>query len=212
MRDLGDRLAELMHDMADEAPRRPDLGVAVAARGRRQRLAGAAASGVAVAVFVIVSGVVWQDRRSDSGPTTQPSACEGAVESRVVPSWARDGFSDPEPVVPYATSSSSDVVAILFGGRLYAPQAPEVSNKVLWVAKDGGAGPARISARLEGTAVTAQVDLPNGLGPSSVDMPRPGCWVMDLAWDGGRRDTIALPYDAAPAAPPGSGTGPASTS
>jgi hypothetical protein len=131
--------------------------------------------------------------------TSASSACASSVAPRVVPVWARTGFSDPEPVVPYALGEHGDVVAILFGGQLFSPEAAEVGNKVLWVARVGAGGPMHIHARLEGSHLTADVDLPDGPGPSYVDMPRAGCWQMDLTWGGGR-DAINLPYVAPQAA------------
>jgi hypothetical protein len=89
------------------------------------------------------------------------------------------------------------MVAILFGGQLHSPPDPEVNNKILWVSRMGsGDGPLHLHARLEGSDLTTDLDLPGGVGPSYVDMPRAGCWRMELTW-GDHRDTIDLPYAAA---------------
>ena len=76
-----------------------------------------------------------------------------------------------------------------------------MKNKVLWVPRAGGSGRLHIHARLEGTDVIADVDLPDGAGPSYVDLPRAGCWRMELAW-AGHHDTIDLPYAAPPRSTP----------
>jgi hypothetical protein len=56
-----------------------------------------------------------------------------------------------------------------------------------------GYGPLHIRAQLQGTSQTVTTDLPNGPGPSYVNMPAAGCWQMSLTWSG-YHDTIALEY------------------
>jgi hypothetical protein len=46
---------------------------------------------------------------------------------------------------------------------------------------------------LTGSTRTATVDLPNGPGPSYVDMPAPGCWTLHLSW-AGHADQLSLRY------------------
>jgi hypothetical protein len=50
-----------------------------------------------------------------------------------------------------------------------------------------------IHATLAGSTRTATVHLPEGPGPSYVDMPVPGCWTLHLSW-GGRTDELSLRY------------------
>jgi hypothetical protein len=50
-----------------------------------------------------------------------------------------------------------------------------------------------IRATLAGSTRTATVDLPDGPGPSYVDMPAPGCWTLHLSW-GGHTDQLSLRY------------------
>jgi hypothetical protein len=76
--------------------------------------------------------------------------------------------------------------------QLRVHQPPGVHNKVLWVAR-GGYGPLHIRAQLQGTSRTVTRLLPNGPGPSYVNMPAAGCWQMSLTWSG-HHDTIALRY------------------
>ena len=118
----------------------------------------------------------------------------------MLPVWARTGFSDPEPSgFPYVMGRDGQIVAILFGYPLTAPPAPEQSNKILWVPRDtSGPGPLRIEASLDGTDVRASRQIPEGPGPSGVDLPRPGCWHLVLHWPG-HTDALDLRYERPPA-------------
>jgi hypothetical protein len=114
----------------------------------------------------------------------------------VLPEWARAGFTDAEPVVPFVRSRSGNVVAVLFGGRLWSPPRKDVSNKVLWVWRQvpgGATGDVTMSAQLVGTDTVVTTGLPRPEGPSTVDLPLPGCWRISLRSSGGI-DTIDLDY------------------
>jgi hypothetical protein len=50
-----------------------------------------------------------------------------------------------------------------------------------------------IRATLAGSTRTATVNLPDGPGPSYVNMPAPGCWTLHLSW-GGHTDQLSLRY------------------
>jgi hypothetical protein len=162
----------------------------VRSRARRRRFGVAAvAAGLA---GIAAADTLWWPGGVDRADVVPAGACVGSVAERVVPVWARTGFSDPEPVATYAIGQGGDMVAILFGRALHAPVDPAENNKVLWVPRVGGAGPLHIRAVLQGSDETADVDLP-GVGPSYVDMPRAGCWRMTLTWDG-HQDVVELPY------------------
>jgi hypothetical protein len=136
------------------------------------------------------------------------AACEARVDNGVLPEWARAGFTDPEPALPHVLGAQGDIVAILFGERLNAPPAADHTNKILWVAKRfEGAGDLLISAqRMDGTddvgeRVERRVD--GGPGPSTIDLPEPGCWRLSLAW-GHLTDRVDLGYaDPRASDPPG---------
>jgi hypothetical protein len=119
----------------------------------------------------------------------------------VLPEWAREGFSEPEPSAMHALGRSGEIVAILFGGTLYSPPSPEVSNKILWVARDPATrfGQLVISAqRMDGsTPVGDLVEriVDGGPGPSTIDLPEAGCWRMTLDW-ADRTDSLDLEYEA----------------
>ena len=95
--------------------------------------------------------------------------------------------------MPFVRSTSGNVVAILFGGQLTSPPRPDVSNKVLWVWRELPAAlpDIKATARLDGTGPPVTDGLPAPAGPSSVDLPAPGCWRVTLSWPGGS-DTIDL--------------------
>jgi len=89
---------------------------------------------------------------------------------------------------------AGNIVAILWStpNALHAPPLQDTANKILWVARDSS-GPMTIRATLAGSTRTATVYLPNGPGPSYVNMPAPGCWTLHLSW-GGVTDQLSLRY------------------
>ena len=121
-------------------------------------------------------------------PTTSPPPVEDRTgwmcpdpTSAVLPAWAREGFPDSSRPIPYLRSTRQSIVAVPFGWPLSAPTNPGRSNKILWIAKEGGA-PLQIVAVEKATGLTATRDLPDGPGPSVVDMPNSGCWRFTLQW------------------------------
>jgi hypothetical protein len=124
-----------------------------------------------------------------SGKKQQAQACH--VDRGVLPTWARTGFSDPEPKMPHVIGSHGDIAAVLFGDPLAAPPLPDRANKVLWVPRETPLTFTRltITARQGDRTVTRKVDL----GPSYVDLPAAGCWRLTLSW-ADHEDTLALAY------------------
>ena len=96
--------------------------------------------------------------------------------------------------MPHVMGAAGNIVAILWAtsNALHAPALPDRANKILWVARVDG-GPMTIRATLAGSTRTATVHLPNGPGPSYVDMPAPGCWTLHLSW-GVHTDQLSLRY------------------
>lgn len=70
------------------------------------------------------------------------------------------------------------MVAVLFAYPLYSPPSPDRGNKILWRSKAPlvPSDPLRIEARLNGTGTPTEITVRGGPGPSSVDLPSPGCW------------------------------------
>jgi hypothetical protein len=199
MNDLDDLLTDAFSEVAHRAPHDPDLAGTVRRRVRRGRLARGGVTALAAAAAVAVGIAVLPDRSpTDSPPASDKTvtvvpACDGTVNREVLPEWARGGFSDPEPVMPFVRSQSGNVVAILFADPLTSPPRPDISNKVLWVwhrLPDVGQE-VKLSARLNGNGPVVTAGLPSPVGPSYVDLPGAGCWRVTLTWPGGS-DTLDL--------------------
>jgi hypothetical protein len=155
---------------------------------RRSWWWGAGGGALVIAAAVAVVGLP----HGDHARPAVSAGCADRLTPALLPGWARAGFSDPEPRAPFVTSSSGQLVAILFTDGLYAPPKPDQSNKILWVTPTPG-GPLRISARLDGTTSTVARAVEGGPGPSIVDLPGAGCWHLTLSW-GAATDTIDLRY------------------
>jgi hypothetical protein len=184
-------------------PVQPDWTAAGRRRARRIRLAPLMAS---VAVLVVVAAGVLIGVRVDSSRTTATSArpapanappvaaCAADVPSRVLPPWARRGFTAAEPRMPYVLGAHGDIAAILFGNPLAAPPRPDLANKILWVSRTSPSpGPLSIEARLDGSRTVVTRTVPGGPGPSIIDLPRSGCWHLTLTW-ARQTDTLDLRY------------------
>jgi hypothetical protein len=121
----------------------------------------------------------------------EPPPC--ALTTGPLPGWARTGFSPPDQPVPYVPGAHGDILGVVFARPLQVPAAPGTNNKILWVSKEDSTGPLRIDARLAGSGLTATRELPDGPGPSTVDVPAPGCWSFELSWPG-HHDRVSLAY------------------
>lgn len=93
----------------------------------------------------------------------------------------------------HVVSVEGHIVAVRFGWPLRQKQPEGRNNKSLWVADRDDGGPMTIDARREPDAEPVHRELPDGPGPSIVDLPAEGCWQLDLSWPGGG-DRIYLQY------------------
>jgi hypothetical protein len=174
-------------------------------RRRRSRYAVGAAAGVGLVAAVAIAVGPGISRTSsdripgDSVSGTGAGHCGTVVETGALPTWARTGFSNPEAGgVPFVRGTDGNIVAILFGGRLFAPEAKDISNKVLWVSRSEQQPmePLVIDAQRAGTSQTVRREVPGGPGPSNLDLPAPGCWHLSLSWDNGQQqDSLDLVYE-----------------
>lgn len=140
---------------------------------------------------------------STGGPSPTASArpsdagCRTDYSPVPLPAWARGGFTPPDQPVPYVLSDQGDVVAILWADHdpLVAPPVAGRNNKILWVPRVASpvGTPLQISATLTATGMTANRTVDGGLGPSTIDLPAPGCWSLDLTW-GDHQDHLELAY------------------
>ena len=123
------------------------------------------------------------------------ASCGSPVLTGPLPEWARGGFSFDGAGVPHVAGRRGDIMAILFGGTLSAPPAPDRNNKILWVSRPEVVlgDPLVIVARRDGAAGEVRREVAGGPGPSTVDLPEPGCWRLTLTWSG-HSDTLDLTY------------------
>jgi hypothetical protein len=150
----------------------------------------AIAASVAAVVGVAIALGVWSTG-DKATPSASGSACAGNVSTALLPTWARADFGPAGLHTPHVIGDRGEILGVLFGDlRVHQPAGTH--NKILWVAKRGF-GPLQIRAQLEGTSRTVARTLPDGPGPSYVDMPAPGCWQMSLTW-AGFHDTAAFRY------------------
>ncbi|MBM0255620.1 hypothetical protein JNW89_00935 [Micromonospora sp. 4G55] len=132
-------------------------------------------------------------------PVSAASGCGSRVETGVLPDWADAGFSG-EARIPHVFGAKGEIVAVLFGHPLALRRGEGPTNKILWVAKPAAtssdpASPATlaIAATLDGTDTRVTREVAGGPGPSIIDLPRAGCWHLELHWSG-HTDTMDLGY------------------
>jgi hypothetical protein len=136
---------------------------------------------------------------ADTPVTSAVAACLPAViHVGAPPRWTAPAWADSSPGfrMPYSLASGDAAAAFFFAPRLRAGHPQNPSNKVLWVVRARRAGhPLKIIARL-GSDPTQVVRVswpadssPGEIYPSAVDLPRPGCWRLQLAW-GSHRASI----------------------
>ena len=131
-----------------------------------------------------------------TAPVTEES-CSAALAIGPLPTWARSGFHPPDQAMPHVMGAKGKIVAILWARHdaLHVPPLHNRANKILWVSRlDVLPGaPLTIRAALNGTDRTATRELPNGPGPSYVNLPVSGCWTLNLSWSQ-HRDQVELRY------------------
>ncbi len=124
-------------------------------------------------------------------------ACRADLAPRPLPSWAHAGFDPPTQPMPYVLGDSGDIIAVLWADHdpLKVPAAADRNNKILWVcrASSKAGGLLRIQATLPDTGQTQTRIVDGGPGPSTIDLPAPGCWSFDLTW-GEHHDHLQLEY------------------
>jgi hypothetical protein len=161
--------------------------------------------GVAVAVSACGEKHATKSATQATPASTTPvqsaaaPTCSNKVSVHLLPPWARTGFSDPKPHMPFVLSAKGKIGAIVWGNPLIAPPAKDRSNKILWVShtlfKPGG-GDLSISAQriVAGKPVGDPLarTVMGGPGPSIVDLPA-GCWHLTLSW-WDQTDTMDLRY------------------
>jgi hypothetical protein len=125
-----------------------------------------------------------------SASAKRATACRAPArtEARVLPVWARGGFSDPKPRMPYRLGREGRIAAILWADPLRSPAPVDHNNKILWVSHAAtiAGSDLRISAQLMVGATPAGKPVARrvmgGPGPSIINLPSAGCWRLTLRW------------------------------
>lgn len=194
-----------MTALKDHPRTEPEALIEEARRRRRKRI-GAFAIVFTAAVAIAVVAFVVLDSGADAPISSQRHAagalaggCRSQVRVGVLPVWARAGFSQRRPRMPYTLGANRRIAAIPFVS-LDSPSAADHNNKILWVAHVRTPyGPSlKISAqRMSGSKPLGGPvyrTVAEGPGPSIVDLPRPGCWRLTLRWSG-QTDQLDLKYN-----------------
>lgn len=149
---------------------------------------------VAMALMAACTATTGQAGAPSPPPRVARSGCGSPVDDGPLPAWASAGFSG-DTRVPHVLGDGGGIVGVLFGQPLTANRTDGKSNKILWVPRDGSAGPGDlvIDATLDGAGETARRSVEGGPGPSIIDLPRAGCWRLKLTWPG-HTDTMDLSY------------------
>ena len=146
----------------------------------------------ATVVLCTACGGSAKPRSATSAAAADPSACRPApIHHGPPPAWTAAAWTDSTPgfTVPYALASGNAAGAFFFAHPIRAGRPSNPSNKVLWIVRfprDGN--PLDITARYGAdrslvvrTSWPADSD-PGEIYPSELDLSRPGCWTLTLAW------------------------------
>ena len=99
--------------------------------------------------------------------------------------------------MPHVPGEAGNIVAILWADRdaLHSPALQDRGNKILWVSRIPfvAPNPLVINATLAGGTRTVTLSVPGGPGPSTINLPAPGCWTLHLSWSG-HTDQLMLRY------------------
>ncbi|RLP84379.1 hypothetical protein EAD89_26175 [Micromonospora sp. BL4] len=126
--------------------------------------------------------------------TTAATGCGSRIETGSLPDWADTGFSG-DARVPHVFGAKGDIVAVLFAHPLAQVRQDGSNNKILWVSRPTSTSreALAITATLDGTDTRVTREVAGGPGPSIIDLPRAGCWHLELRW-AGHTDTMDLVY------------------
>jgi hypothetical protein len=172
-------------------------------RVQRRALSGVAIVAVVALGSLAIANVV-PNGSSSTPPASHaptPAVCATPSTATPIPSWAR--AANPPAGVPRLLSSDGTVLAVFFAHPLIAPPSRAAGNKVLWVVREPRDGkPLKLTATLPGSR-TVHRSFPADSGPgqiypSGVFVPKPGCWHIELGWNG-HRSAMNLRYVTPPA-------------
>jgi hypothetical protein len=141
-------------------------------------------------VLLLLGAVVAAASPASLSSAARVPAClaPARTEAGLLPVWARGGFSDPRPRMPYRLGNAGRIAAILWADPLRSPPPRDHTNKILWVshAPTIPGSDLRISAQLmSGSRPTGKPvarRVMGGPGPSIINFPAAGCWRLTLRW------------------------------
>jgi hypothetical protein len=159
-------------------------------------VAGYAAAVVAAAITL---GGAAASRVAAASTEPGPTACQAHVPLRLLPAWARGGFSSPKPRMPYVLGEDGKIAAIQWADPLVSPPSARYNNKILWVSRRPqipGSDLQITAQELVGNTLVGPMvrrGVTGGPGPSIINLPSAGCWQLKLRWSG-RSDALDLRY------------------
>jgi hypothetical protein len=97
--------------------------------------------------------------------------------------------SEQRPHNNYELGTHREIAAILWADPLLAPPPTTHDNKILWVSRVSDTGsPLFIAAqrirKARSVGPVAHREVFGGPGPSIIDLPASGCWLLNLRWSG----------------------------
>jgi hypothetical protein len=155
---------------------------------------------VATAILVVTASTEpAAGGRTDEIYAYTALSCQARVPAKVLPPWARAGFSASKPRMPFLLGANGSIVAILWADPLQSPPPKSHNNKILWVSRASTrpGSDLRISAqqlsRSRPLGQPIQRVVEGGPGPSIIDLPHAGCYELTLRWSG-HTDRLDLEY------------------
>ena len=158
---------------------------------------------IASASALLLAGCGGQSARSHSTRSStstgvrtvaasDPARCRPAsLHHGRPPGWTAAAWSDSSPgfTIPYALSAGDAAGAFFFANPVRAGHPTNPANKILWIVRFPRNGnPLRITAHFGADpslivrASWPADSEPGEIYPSYLDLPRPGCWSLTLAW------------------------------
>lgn len=153
----------------------------------------------ALATVAMTVGSAVGCRAAVASMEPSPTACQANVPLRLLPTWARAGFSSSRPRMPFVLGKAGKIAAIQWADPLVSPPSARYNNKILWVSRRTSVpgSDLQISAqKLVGDTLVGRLvhrTVTGGPGPSIINLPSAGCWQIKLRWSG-RSDTLDLRY------------------
>ena len=145
---------------------------------------------VVVVLLLLLTCAVAGRAAAGEARSAAPSPCRAParVAPTILPVWARDGFSDPKPRMPFRLGKAGRIGAILWADPLRSPPPRNHTNKILWVSSAPVTAGSDLRIAAQRMSGTRRLGAPvfrrvmGGPGPSIVNLPRAGCWRLTLRW------------------------------